>query len=140
MSEAFYTVAEAAQRLKLHERTILRLIASGRLRAAKVGKQYRILRSDLDSLGGTFAPAASPAELARATSIVDIPAVDAEFAQRCAVVLPSARMGREAAGNQMNIEITYDPARRHLKVVLVGSPAETAAMLGLLSVWLQQAR
>jgi len=138
MSEEFYTVEAVAERLRLHPKTILRFIRDGRLRATKVGKQYRILRSDLDALAGAPRAPGAAADSARATSIVDIPDVDADLAQRSAVVLSSARMGAEAGGDLMNIDIAYDPARRRLKVVIVGSPAETADMLRLLSAWLRQ--
>jgi excisionase family DNA binding protein len=140
MSGPFLTVAEAAERLKLHERTVLRFIRDGRLRASKVGKQYRILPSDLAALAGGEPSAGRGAEPARATSIVDVPDVDADLARRLAILLPSVRAGASAAGELMNIDLAYDPARRHLKIVLVGSPAETAAMLGLISTWLQQSR
>ncbi len=52
MSEELYTVEFAARRLKLHPTTILRFIRDGRLAATKVGKSYRILRSELDRLAG----------------------------------------------------------------------------------------
>ena len=140
MSEEFYSVEAAAERLRLHPKTILRFIGDGRLRATKVGKQYRILRSDLEALAGASRAPATAARPVRATSIVDIADVDADLARRCALLLSSARMGAEAGGDLMNIDLAHDLARRHLKVVIVGSPAETADMLRLLSAWLQQSR
>ena len=62
MSEDVYTVELAAERLRLHPKTVLRFIAEGRLRAVKMGKSYRILRSDLDALiGSKRRPGASAA-------------------------------------------------------------------------------
>lgn len=136
MSEEFYTVEQAAQRLKLHAKTVLRFVRDGRLRATRVGKQYRILRSDLEAFGGAR-PGSSSAAVARVTSIVDIPGVDAELARRLATHLPAARLSAEAHPDPMNITVAHDPARSHLKVVIVGSPADTAAMLKLLQVYLE---
>lgn len=44
-----YTVAEIAQRYRLHDRTIRRAIKDGRLRALKLGHNLRIRQSDLDA-------------------------------------------------------------------------------------------
>ncbi|MDR2453615.1 MAG: helix-turn-helix domain-containing protein [Bifidobacteriaceae bacterium] len=40
--QAFLTVAEVAETLRVSDMTIYRLIASGELRALKVGRSYRI--------------------------------------------------------------------------------------------------
>jgi excisionase family DNA binding protein len=64
MSEELYTVEMAAERLKLHPKTVLRFIRDGRLRATRIGKSYRILRSDLDAFGGGRSPnAAAPVQV-----------------------------------------------------------------------------
>ena len=59
MSEEVYTVEQFAERLKLHPKTVLRFIREGRVRAVKVGKSYRILRSEMEALTGA-APGAEP--------------------------------------------------------------------------------
>ena len=131
MSEEVYTVEHAAERLKLHPKTVLRFIRDGRLRATRLGKSYRILRSDLETLAGA-APARSDGVSARVTAIVDLDGLDDQRAQRLSVLLSSARMGNEARPDPMNISIAHDPARNSVKVVLVGSPADTAAMLRMI--------
>jgi len=130
MSEEVYTVEQFAERLKLHPKTVLRFIREGRVRAVKVGKSYRILRSEMEALTGA-APGAEPTAF-RVTSIVDMPQVNAEFAQRLARQITSARVGRERQPDPMHIDVAYDPERRHLKVVIVGSPNDTASMLQVL--------
>jgi excisionase family DNA binding protein len=137
MSEEVYTVEHAAERLKLHPKTVLRFIRDGRLRAAKVGKSYRILRSDLESLirQETWAgasPARSDAPGARVTTVVDLEGLGPERAQRLSVLLSSVRMGNAARPDPMNLSIAHDPARETLKVVMVGSLADTAEMLRLI--------
>lgn len=138
MSEEVYTVEQFAERLKLHPKTVLRFIREGRLRATKVGRSYRILRADLEAFGG-LAPA-RPAAQARVTTIVDIPDVTPQDAQRIASQFTSARMTAEQHPDPMSIDIAHDPARRTVKVVLVGSPGDVAAMLRMLDVWLEQGR
>jgi len=131
LSEEVYTVEHAAERLKLHPKTVLRFIRDGKLRATRLGKSYRILRSDLESLAG--APAGrTDGPSVRVTSVVDLEGLDPARAQRLATMLSSVRLGNEARPDPMNITIAHDPARDSVKVVMVGSPADTAGMLRLI--------
>lgn len=133
MSEDVFTVEQFAERLKLHPKTVLRFIRDGRLRAVKVGKSWRILRSDLEAMTGVLQREATTPAL-RVTSIVDMADVSPDLAQRLSRQIPSARMGPEAPDEPMSLDVIYDPVRRHLKVVIVGSPADTAAMLKIIQV------
>lgn len=148
MSEEVYTVEQFAERLKLHPKTVLRFIRDGRLRAVKIGKAYRILRTELEAMTGV-APGAyripraeldaalrenEPRSRVRVTSVADVADVGPEAAQRLARLLPAARMGQEAHADPMNIDVVYDPALRRLKVLIVGSPADTAVMLKMVEV------
>ena len=132
MSEEVYTVEQFAERLKLHPKTVLKFIRDGRVRAVKVGKSYRILRSDLEAMTGVALGANRAA--ARVTSIVDMADVAPEKAQHVARVLPSLRMGQTTPADPMRLDVIYDPATRGLKVVIVGSPADTASMLKMIEV------
>lgn len=42
------TVAEISQELKLHAMTVYRLINAGKLEAVKVGRSYRVAKSEFD--------------------------------------------------------------------------------------------
>lgn len=130
MSEEIYTVEQFAERLKLHPKTVLRFIREGRVRAMKVGRSYRIRRSDLEAMTGVFPTRTSRAGL-RATSIIDLADVDPRLAARLTTYVTSVRMGTGAQPEPMNVTVAHDPARRSLKIVLVGSPADTADMLRL---------
>ncbi|THB67519.1 MAG: DNA-binding protein [Desulfovibrio sp.] len=43
-----YTLAQAAELLSCHKETLRRAIKAGTLRAAKIGKEYRISKTDLE--------------------------------------------------------------------------------------------
>ena len=45
----FLTVAEVADTLRVSTMTVYRLIKSGELRAARVGKSYRLREEDVDA-------------------------------------------------------------------------------------------
>lgn len=48
MSDSILTVAQAAEYLKVCEKTVRRLISNKALSASKVGKSWRIQKSDID--------------------------------------------------------------------------------------------
>jgi excisionase family DNA binding protein len=45
----FLTPAEVADQLRVSAMTVYRLIKSGELRAARIGKSYRVLEEDVDA-------------------------------------------------------------------------------------------
>lgn len=48
MAEELFTVAQTSQYLQVCEKTVRRLINSNTLTASKVGKSWRIRKSDID--------------------------------------------------------------------------------------------
>jgi excisionase family DNA binding protein len=132
MSEEIYTVEQFAERLKLHPKTVLRFIREGRIRAVKVGRSYRILRSDLEAMTGVVL--GQPPKSIRVTSIVDLDEVDDELARHMGRALPALRMGRETPAEPMRVDVIHDPARRQLKIVIVGAPDDTSTVLKMIQV------
>jgi excisionase family DNA binding protein len=132
------TVDFAAERLKLHPKTVLRFIHEGRLKATRVGKAYRILRADLDALAGLPAPAERPPQDAWVTCIVDVPGVGHELAQKWGRTLPAVLQGRCGAGPPLRADVIYEPERSHLKIIVVGSPDDTVEVMSLIRAWLGQ--
>lgn len=131
------TVDYAADLLEVHPKTVLRFIREGRLKATRIGKAYRILRSDLAEFSGAPAVAPEPApEEASVTSIVDVPDVDAALAKSWAKVV-TASLKRPTG---LSVQVMHEPERSHLKIVIAGPPGETVAMLGQIRVWLAQLR
>lgn len=131
MSEEFYTVEFAAEQLKLHPKTVLKFIRQGQLRATKVGRQYRILRSDLAALVGDHRAARGTSREVRSTTIVDISNADAEFARRMAALLTGARKANGRSAEPMSVDVTHDPANKQVKIIIVARPSDAAELLQL---------
>ena len=129
MASDLVTVEEAAQRLKLHVKTVLRLIRDGRLKGTRIGKAYRILRSDLEAFAGIGAH--DP--VARTTTIVEIADLSAEAAARLTRNLQGLLIGQEARPDPVQLSTAHDPSLRQLKVVLIGQPKLAAAFLNVLA-------
>jgi excisionase family DNA binding protein len=138
MYEELCTVEQAAERLRLHPKTVLRMIRDGRLPATKIGKAYRIQRPDLEALAGAVRAEARQSP-DRATCIGDFADLSPEVGMRLASMMTGLAGGREARPDPLRVETAYDPDLRRLKVVIVGAPTDAANMLraavGLLEAW-----
>jgi|SRR5690606_19800371 len=137
MPEELCTVDFAAERLKLHPKTVLRFIREGRLPARRIGKAYRIRRADLDAFAGV-PPRPHPAEQATITTIVDIPAVGPALAQKWARTVSSTLASRPANSARLRADVIYDEPREHLKIVLLGPLEQVVDLMNLVRVWLDQ--
>ena len=138
------SVDQVAERLGLHVRTVRRYVRHGRLRAVRIGKQYRVAREALDALTGRDTPppaaaaAAAPgARQIEVSAIVQADGIDTETASRTTTALLAATNGRRDQGDPLRIDTIYDPARARLKVVLHGSAATTASLLKFINAYLE---
>jgi excisionase family DNA binding protein len=136
MTQAFLTVEQAAEELKLHPKTVLRYIREHRLPAARIGKSYRITRGDLDVFSGIARGGAAPLQRVKTTCIVDIPDIGIERAQRLATFLQSAALTGSAETPTLSLQTAFDRASAAMKLVLIGSPSDVARLLGMIELQL----
>ena len=141
MSQDLFCVEQVADRLGLHVRTVRGYVREGRLKAVRVGKQYRIAAEDLEAMTGL--PAASfqskPVPRTRfveVASIVDVDAVSPELAMRVTNNLLGAAKDPDRA-QPLRVETVYNETRAHLKVIVTGSIDDVSWMLRLLKALLE---
>ncbi len=135
MSQELYSVEQVAERLGLQVRTVRAYIRDGRLRAVRIGKQYRITRAALEALTGQPEPAATPARHLEVSAIVEMEGVGLDASIRLANSLMATLNGRKAGDPPLRAETLYDPARQRMKFVLLGDPGVVADLLKMLSFW-----
>ncbi|WP_422734168.1 helix-turn-helix domain-containing protein [Micromonospora sp. WMMD558] len=133
MTEEMYSVEQVAERLGLHVRTVRGYIRSGQLRAARIGKQYRIAARDLAALTGSAAPAAPvpPAGPVEVSSIVRIDGVDRGAADRLGTLVQAGAATRHDPGPPLRLQTMYDDERNRMTLVILGDPTATADLLRL---------
>ncbi|MGK9055599.1 helix-turn-helix domain-containing protein [Xaviernesmea oryzae] len=132
MSHQLCTVDQAAQELALHPKTVLRYIRDGRLPATRVGKSYRILRSDLDAFAGFASGRAEKEMSARATCITEISEMTVEAAERITTFLQSIALTGDAGTPPLHLQTAFDPVAKTLKVVAIGNPSDVGRLLEML--------
>lgn len=136
VSNVLVTVDQAAAELKLHPKTVLRHIREGRLQATRIGKAYRIDRSNLDAFAGLTSGRSRPPSDVRTTVIVEVPALAVEAAERMATFLGAAALGGDAATRPLHFNTAYDPTSGDLKIVLIAAPSDAARLLELIEMQL----
>ena len=139
MSDELYSVEQVADRLGLHVRTVRNYVRDGRLKAVRIGKQYRISRADLEELtGGTIAAtvreSADRSRFVEVSSIVQVAAISGDDASRLATLLTAAASGRGPAEQRLTLQTIYDEERASMKVIIIGGLADCAEMLRLVGV------
>jgi len=128
-----YSVEQVADRLGLHVKTVRGYVREGRLKAVRIGKQYRISREDLEAMTGRPEPPPEPVRRERhveVSSIVEIDAISPETANRVMTSLMGGAKG-------IRIETIYNAERGHMKIILVGSMDSNAAYFKLIDLILE---
>jgi len=119
MDNELYSVEQVAEHLGLHVKTVRNYVREGRLKAVRIGKQYRISGEDLAAITGRPASSFRPEPVRRerhveVSSIVEIDAVSPETANRLLTLGASIGAG-------VRVESIYDAQRGRMKIILVGS-------------------
>jgi excisionase family DNA binding protein len=140
-SQPIYSVEQVAERLGLHVRTVRAYVRDGRLKATRIGKQYRIAHADLEALIGT--PVAEPASAGRTRSvdvsaIVDIEVVPPELAMRITNgLVGAANMNARTGTERLRVDTAYDETRARLKLIVTGGLGAVSAMLEFLRQYVE---
>ena len=136
-SEArLYSLEQVAERLGLQVRTVRSYVRSGRLKAIRIGKQYRVTRESLEDLTGP-APLAVPRHRhVEVSSVIQVDAVSQETAGRVTNHLAGAAKAAQE-GSALRVEAIYDEERSQLKVIVIGSLLNAANVFRLLGALLE---
>jgi excisionase family DNA binding protein len=140
MSTPLYTADEVAGLLNLHVKTIRRYVRDGRLKARRIGKEYRIARADLDDFAGETRPADTPVARTRhviASSIVDIDAISPDESHRITTMIMASLNSRKGEADFPRVDSIYYPEQAKLRVTITASPVLTCELLRMINALLE---
>jgi excisionase family DNA binding protein len=135
--KAYYAVDEVAELLGLHVRTIRRFIREGRLKATRVGRQYRIAETDLNTLVGSERgeEQAGPQSRRRrivASTTVDIDAISQAERERLVHLLSGAFHSLSGQQSDRRFESIYYEEEARLRLLINADLDSTQAVLGMI--------
>ena len=119
------TVDQVAASLGFHPKTVRQLIRSGKLKATRIGKQWRILTADLDAFLGV---AASPMSLQTGisdkplvTAVVDLEPDTREEYIRITNTLTAIFVSKSESDGYARLNHTYFESEGKARLMLYGS-------------------
>ena len=154
MEEKFYTIDQIAEILGMHHKTIRKFITEGKLRANKVGKQWRISGHDLSlfmednnvniksnnklesekiefSTGDVDSN--NKTSKINVSTVIDINEVDIDEHKRISNMLLALMNSKDSKIRNSTINIKYYKNNKNLKVMLWGDIEFTNAVLDFIS-------
>lgn len=158
MDEKFYTIDQIAEILGMHHKTIRKFITEGRLRANKVGKQWRISGHDLsifmensnlsisskvekkgDEAGISISNLVENNEPNKisVSTVVDIKDIDTEEYRRISNMLLAVMNSKDSKMNNATINLKHYKEENNLKVMLWGDIEFIKEMLDLISILME---
>lgn len=136
MSDDLYSVEQVAELLGLHVRTVRGYIRTGRLRAVRIGKQYRIARADLDALTGRPGPPAGTAAL-EVSSVVRVDGVDRRTIDRITTLVHAAANTGHDPAQPLRVQTVHEEERHRMTIMILGDAVATADLLRLVDAVLR---
>ena len=154
MEEKFYTIDQIAEILGMHHRTIRKFITEGKLRANKVGKQWRISGHDLSlfmednnvNIKSNNKLESEKIEFSTGdidsnnktnkisvSTVIDINEVDMDEQKRISNMLLALMNSKDSKTSNSTINIKYYKNNKNLKVMLWGDIEFTNTMLDFIA-------
>jgi excisionase family DNA binding protein len=140
MSGTLYSVEQVADILGLHVRTVRGYVRDGRLKATRMGKQYRITERDLRAFTGETVDETARAPQVRVSAVVHIDDVDRLTMDRIVTHLGAAAIGNSSPSRHLDLHSSYDESVCRLTVFAVGDTESTAAVVSLIGALARQRR
>lgn len=131
MDEKWFSVEQAADMLHLHPKTLRRYITEGKLRANKVGKQYRINGHDLSIFveGRDDAGTEGFVPTVEVSAVADIAVRGRDEADRIESMIIAALNSKDPSYGASSANVQRSAGDRKVRVMLWGTPRFITAML-----------
>ena len=137
-----YSIERVAELLNLHVKTVRGYVRSGRLKAKRIGKQYRITRSDLEEFAGTSAidkpSLVTHTRHVIASTIIDADVVSPELAERISTMVMAALKTPHNDGEMPRVDVIYYTALAKLRITITASPDIATGLLRLVNTLLEE--
>lgn len=153
MEEKFYTIDQIAEILGMHHKTIRKFITEGKLRANKVGKQWRISGHDLSlfmednnvnirnnkseceniEFSNTNLDSNDKTSKINISTVIDINEIDMDEHRRISNTLLALMNSKDSKMSNSTINIKYYENSKNLKIMLWGDIEFTKEMLDFIS-------
>lgn len=150
MEDKFYTINQVAEILDMHHKTIRNFISDGKLRANKIGKQWRVSDDDLNSFmknnkdqreGEQIVEFSTNEKFSNivkrkvnVSTVLDIEQIDKEQYMMISNTLIAIMNGKDPEMQNSTLNVKYYERDNKLKVLLWGEVKFMEEMLNVISL------
>src|SRR6188768_4071333 len=122
MSQELFSVEQVADLLGLHVKTVRNYVRDGRLKAVRIGKQYRISRADVETFTGFPLPLTDNERARRqreagASCVVRIDAISAQDSSQLAASLEAFARPDRIGQDALRVGTIYDKDVGHFQIM-----------------------
>ncbi|MEV4557613.1 helix-turn-helix domain-containing protein [Kitasatospora sp. NPDC049285] len=128
--QEFYSVEDVAELLGLHVKTVRGYVRDGRLKAVRIGKQYRIARAEVEAFTGV--EPAAPVARAEVSAVVQLDGVGRAEADRLVTAVLAAAGAWSGGPRPLWVQGVRDEERGGLRFVVLGAPRRVGELLALI--------
>jgi excisionase family DNA binding protein len=139
MTAHLLTVEQAAELLDLHVKTVRRYVRAGRLKAKRIGKEYRIVRADLDAFTGgstTEKPVVRTRRVV-ASSVVDVDVISPDDSNRITAMIMASLSSRKGEADFPRVDSIYYPEQAKLRITITANLVLTCELLRMINALLR---
>jgi excisionase family DNA binding protein len=142
-----YTVHELAEILSLHPKTVRRFIREGKIKATKIGREWRVRKEDLRDFA--HAELSTPlvdepramtrlSDRVQVTAVIELDEGHSTEVSRISNSLIAALNSKDPRFGEARYDLVYHPEVRKARFVISGTPLLIRTILELVDVLLQQ--
>jgi len=137
MEHTYYTVAQVAEMLKIHEKTLQRYIREGKLRAVKVGKAWRITGHDLSLFTQNHKLTDADKEKANkkimVSSVIDIDVDSMDEGITLINMITAALNSKQQSGGKSSMNAQFIEQDSKVRIMFYGDVKLTEDLMWVLS-------
>ncbi len=135
-----YSISDVAQMLNLHPKTVGRFIREGRIKARKVGREWRITKAEIHEFthGEESTPKPSLLDRIDVSTVIELDECQSAEVSRISNNLLALLNCKDPSWGEARYELLYHPESGKARFILNGKPAFVKTVLELLDVYFQE--
>ena len=141
-----YNVSQLSEILDLHPKTVRRFIRDGKIRATKIGREWRVRKEDLQQYAhGELAnkpsepqPTTPLSSRVQVSAVIEINEGHPEEVSRISNSLIAALNSKDPSWGRSRYDLLYHPKTRKARFILNGTPLFIRTLLEMVEVLVQQ--
>lgn len=141
-----YTVTQLSEILDLHPKTVRRFIREGKIKATKIGREWRVLQESLkDFAHGELAgkpdepqPTAPLSNRIQVSAVIELNEGGSDEVSRISNSLIAVLNTKDPDWGASRYDLIYHPETRKARFILNGTPRFIRTLLEMMEVLVQQ--